>query len=270
MTAYVYDPNRNRTRQTDANGHVVTMEYDDLNRLKKTTQDPGGLNLVSETTAFDENGNPETFVDPNGQTTTNTYDELNRLKAKSYAFAPADTTLPWRYTASVDYAYDPNGNLKQTDEHVASGTSPPDTTTLTTTRIYDGLDRLKSETQPLPDGSSRTLAYTYFKNGSRKTVTDPAGSVTEYAYDGQNRLKTATTDATGSDPKTTTYTYEPDDLLKTVTYPNGVVATHGYDKADRLLSLVNAKDGAPISSYLYSGIHRPRDCRSPTMRTATA
>ena len=53
VTLHAYDENRNRTRQTDANGHVVAMEYDDLNRLRKTTQDPGGLALVSETTQFD-------------------------------------------------------------------------------------------------------------------------------------------------------------------------------------------------------------------------
>ena len=68
------------------------------------------------------------MVDPKGQTTTHTYDELNRLKTKSYAFAPGDSTRPWRYTASVDYGYDANGNLLQTDEHVASGPSPPNAT----------------------------------------------------------------------------------------------------------------------------------------------
>ena len=230
------------------------MEYDELNRLKKTTQDPGGLALVTETTRFDENGNPEVTVDPKGQTITITFDELNRLKSKAYAFAPADTARPWRYTESIEYGYDENGNLQQTEEHVASGSSPPDTT-LTTTRAYDGLDRLTSEIQPLPNGGTSTVEYSYFRNGTRKTVKDPGGSVTAYAYDGQNRLKTATTEATGAEPQTTTYTYEPDDLLKTVTYPNGVVATHGYDKADRLLSVVNAKGGTALSSYLYSGTH---------------
>jgi RHS repeat-associated protein len=260
VTAYRYDPNRNRIRQTDANGHVVTMEYDELNRLKKTVQDPpdagspSPLNLITEATRFDENGNPEVMVDPKGQTITSSYDELNRLKAKTYAFATADTTRPWRYTASVDYGYDANGNLLRTDEHVASGTSPPDTI-LTTTRIYDGVDRLKSETQPLPDGGSRTLGYSYFKNGTRQTVTDPDNRVTRYSYDGKNRLQTAVTDFGTPDAKTTGYSYWPDDLLKTVTYPNGVTATHAYDKADRLLSLTNAKAATVISSYEYSGLH---------------
>ena len=253
VTSYVYDEARNRIRQTDANGHVVTMEYDDLSRLKKTTQDPGNLNLVTETTLFDENGNPKVIVDPKGQTITNTYDELNRLTKKVHAFAAGDSTRPWRYTAFVDYAYDANGNLRQADERVASGTSPPDTT-LTTARVYDALDRLQTETQPFPDGGDRTVAYGYYKNGTRKTVTDPGGSVTHYTYDGRNRFATATT-GFGVAAKTTTYAYEPDDLLKTVSYPNGVVASHSYDKADRLLGIVNSKDAVALSSYQYSGIH---------------
>jgi RHS repeat-associated protein len=250
-TRHVYDEARNRILQTDANGHVVAMEYDELNRLKKTTQDPGGLNLVTDTVQFDENGNPLVVRDPKRQTITSTFDELNRLKTKSYAFAPGDATRPWRYTASIDYGYDENGNLLTTDEYVASGTDPPDTT-LTTTRTYDGLDRLKSETQPLADRSNRTVRYTYYRNGLRKTVTDPAETVTQYAYDGQNRLETATTGFGTADAQTTRYTYWPDDLLHTVTYPNGAVATHDYDKADRLLTLANARVATPVSSYTYS------------------
>ena len=130
-TQYRYDANRNRVRQTDADGHVVAMEYDELNRLRKTVQDPadGGsaspLVLVSETTRLDANGNPEEVVDAKGQKTTSTFDELNRLKSQAHAFAPGDTTRPWRHTVSVDYTYDASGNLLQSDEHVASGSDPP-------------------------------------------------------------------------------------------------------------------------------------------------
>ncbi len=254
VTTYEYDKSRNRTKQTDANDHVVEMAYDELNRMTLMRQDPGGLNLVT-LHKYDPNGNEEELTDPKGQKVLSTYDELNRLKAKTYTGLAAELPSLWRHTTGVVYSYDPNNNLVQVDESVASGTDPPGTPAqvLTTNRTYDELDRLSSETTPLPDGGTKLVAYSYHKNGTRKSVTDPpspgnaSGLTTTYSYDGQNRLETATTAA-----GTTSYTYFPDDLLKTVTYPNGVVATHGYDKADRLVSLLNGKVAQPpASSYAY-------------------
>ena len=147
------------------------MEYDELNRLTRTTQDPGGLALVSETVQFDENGNPLVVRDPKGQTITSTFDELNRLSSKSYAFAPDDPERPWRHTNKVEYSYDENGNVLRQDETVAGNVATPPPTAIV--RTYDQLDRLASETVLLPDIGSKTLAYAYWKNGVRKTTTDP-------------------------------------------------------------------------------------------------
>jgi YD repeat-containing protein len=246
--------NRNRIRQTDANTHVVRMDYDELNRLRFLRQDPDGLNLRTEH-RYDANGNETTLVDPKTQTVTNVYDELNRLKTRAYAALPSEVAGQWRHTTAIGYTYDANGNVTEVQDSVASGTDPP--VILTTTRVYDPLDRLTSETTPLtaslPPGPSdnRTVGYAYFNNGVRKTVTDPSGSVTEYAYDGQNRLQTATTAFGTPQAAATSYTYWPDDLLHTVTYPNGVVATNTYDAADRVASIVNAKAATTISSYAY-------------------
>jgi RHS repeat-associated protein len=249
VTTYAYDENRNRVKQTDANGNVVEMTYDRLDRLDLMTQNgaPEG-DLVTDH-GYDPNGNEVTLIDPKGQKVTNTYDELNRLKSKAYAFAPGDAYRPWRHTTGVSYTYDGNNNLQRADETVASGTDPP--ATLTTIRSYDDLDRLASETAPLPDGGIRPVAYTYYRNGTRETITDPAGLVTRYTYDGRNRLESATTAFGTPAAAATTYTYHPDDLLRTVDYANGVVATHVYDKADRLKSLAQTKDTATLSSYVY-------------------
>lgn len=253
VTQYAYDETRNRIRQTDARGNVVEMEYDELDRLEKTTQDPSGFAYVTEITRFDENGNPEEVVDPKGQTTTNTYDALNRLETTTYAFAPGDTTRPWRYTAGMNYDYDENDNLERVDEFVASGPDPPGPP-LTTLRAYDKLDRPKSETTTLPNGGTQTVGYAYNRNGTRETVTDPAGRATRYTYDGKNRLETVTTGFGTPEAATSTYHYYDDDLLELCTYPNGVVGAHTYDRADRLLGIINTSGPSIVSQYDYFGI----------------
>jgi RHS repeat-associated protein len=247
-TSYDYDPARNRIRQTDANHHGVEMTYDELGRVLTMTQDPGGLGLVTSH-AYDANGNERLLTDAKGQAVTSTYDELNRLKTKTYAFALGDEYRPWRHTTGIVYTYDANNSITEVQESVASGTDPP--VVLTTTRVFDDFDRLLSETSPLPDGGTRTVANTYFANGTRKTVTDPTGAVTAYTYDGRNRLATATTAVGTPQAALTTYSYFPDDLLKSVTYPSGVAATHGYDSADRLVSVANRQGATSISSYDY-------------------
>jgi YD repeat-containing protein len=169
VTSYQYDQNRNRVLQTDANGHEVRMTYDELDRMDALVQDPSGL-AFRTSHAYDANGNETVLTDPKGQTVTSTYDELNRLKTKAYAYPASDPVRPWRHTTSIAYAYDANGNVTRIEDSVASGTDPS-SALLVTTREYDDLDRLLSETSPLPDGGSRTVAYTYFANGTRKTVT---------------------------------------------------------------------------------------------------
>ena len=147
---------------------------------------------------------------------------------------------PWRHTTSKVYAYDENGNVTRHHGERGRHRRLARRSSLTG-RGYDTLDRITSDSQPLPDGGARPDQYTYYANGMRKTVTDPAGVVTQYTYDGQNRLKTATTSHGTPDAATTSYTYWPDGLLNEVTYPNTVKATHVYDKADRLRTVTNAR-----------------------------
>jgi YD repeat-containing protein len=205
------------------------MTYDELDRMDALVQDPSGFAFRTRH-EYDANGNETVLTDPKGQTVTSTYDELNRLKTKAYAYPASDPVRPWRHTTSIAYFYDANGNLSRVEDSVASGTDPP-SAPLVTTREYDDLDRLLSETSPCPTaGPGRWPTRTSRTARARPSPDLPRAS--SYTYDGQNRLATATT-AGG----VTTYAYYPDDLLRSVTYPSGVTATHAYDKADRLTSL---------------------------------
>ena len=86
-----------------------------------------------------------------------------------------------------------------------------------------------------PTAVSGLSTYTYFRNGTRQTLTDPAGLVTTYSYDGQNRLATVTTAAGLAQ-----YHISRTVCSRVSTLPNGVTATHRYDRADRVRSIVNA------------------------------
>jgi RHS repeat-associated protein len=254
VTRHTYDRNRNRRSQHDANGHVVEMTYDALGRLKTTIQHPTDtVTYTTEITRYDANGNVEELVDPKGQRVTSTYDELDRLKSRSYGFAPGDEARPWRYTSGMVYGYDANGNLTSVNESVAGGTDPP--LTRTTTRTFDDLDRMTSETTAQSGADPKAVSHGYYRNGTRQSVTDPEGRITCYTYDGQNRLSHTITECAPGDLSQgshTVQTYYPDDLVRTVEAANGVVATHTYDNADRTQSIVNAKAGTPVSSYAYT------------------
>jgi RHS repeat-associated protein len=246
VTTYKYDRNRNLIEQCDARGHVVVMEYDELNRLKKREQ-PGA---VITTYQYDANGNDTERVDPKGQKTTTTYDELNRETLREYALAVgASAPVSFGRTASIAREYDANGNLTEVSQVLvdAQGGSATRVATLT----YDDLDRLTSEAVPTATGTA-TVAYEYHANGTRSRVTDSVGGVTAYEYDGRNRLKEVRTGYGTANEALTTYAYWPDDLLKEVISPNGVKASSTYDQADRLTLLTNAKGAALVSSYAYT------------------
>jgi RHS repeat-associated protein len=121
-----------------------------------------------------------------------------------------------------------------------------------TSRTYDLLDRLETETVALEDGGSATVRYTYYNDGRRRTLTDAFGRVTFYEYDGRGNLKRVTANQGLPDQHVTSYEYWPDDLLRTITKPNGTVTSYEYDRADRLTSVVVRLDAAVLASFAYT------------------
>jgi len=218
VVTYGYDAVGNKTRLTDANGHVTTYQYDAVNRLTRVT-DPLAQATVY---GYDVVGNKTSLTDAKGQPTTYTYDALNRLTQITY---PGST---------VQYAYDA----------VSNRTTMTDTTG-TTTYVYDALNRLTSVTSP---GSSHTVSYTYDAVGNRTRITYPDGQQVTYAYDAANRLTTATDWAS----RVTGYSYDPVGNLTAVSYPNSTGASYTYDAANRLRQLTNTGPGGTISGFSYT------------------
>jgi len=152
---------------------------------------------------------------------------------------------------------------------------------------YDASNRLLSKT-PDPSFNAAPIAFTYFANGLRQTMSDVSGT-TSYSYDNRNRLMQKQTpfgtiaytyDSAGdllslkssniggvSDTYTydqlnrlstvtdasgaTTYAYDAVGNLQSFTYPNGVAHAYTYDTLNRLTQ-VGAAKSVPLSSYIYT------------------
>ncbi|MBW1928939.1 MAG: RHS domain-containing protein [Deltaproteobacteria bacterium] len=208
--AYTYDEAGNVVSETDEEGNVTTYEYDALNRLIKTTDPMGG---VIERT-YDDRGNLIQLKDANGNITTYEYDRNNRLTrvirpmgqetiyeydgagnrtavndAKGqrieYVYNEINRLVEVRCfeagdhqsaVKTVHFTYDKLGNIVGYDDGTTSGTY-----------TYDDLSRKVSETVNYGP-FSKTIGYTYYGNGLKKTFTDPSGTTYTYSFDENNRL----------------------------------------------------------------------------------
>ncbi|MBN1641209.1 MAG: RHS repeat protein [Anaerolineae bacterium] len=267
VSTYSYDPGGNRIGETDAAGNVTTYSYDPLNRLVMIsdalahtvtyTYDPVG-NLLSridslgrvwqfkydarnrcikgtspmghETVyAYDAVGNRVARLDPNGLHTAYSYDAVGRMVSA----ASLDGT-------SAGYVYDGVGNLLSMAH--TGGLNE------VTTRTYDALDRLVSET--IDYGPfTKTVSYAYDLAGNLLTLTDPDGRTIAYAYDAANRPVTVTDSAGG----VTALAYDLAGRQTEIRYPHGMRAAYGYDAAGQLESIVtyDATD-APVWEVAYA------------------
>ncbi len=150
----------------------------------------------------------------NGPTYFN-YDIWGRLTTRSAAAGlPEGTT--------VTYGRDGLGNE----------TSFTDGRNLTTSRTFDHLGRVKTET----DAAGGVVSYEYNAFGEVTKVTDARGNATTSTYDKLGRLLT-TTDALNN---VTSYTYNEFGEVRTVTR-GAAVTTFDYDRAGRVTRTTDAE-----------------------------
>ncbi|MEN6312661.1 MAG: S8 family serine peptidase [Clostridiaceae bacterium] len=300
-TGYTYDLNGNMLTQTDGNSKTTSFEYNAAGMLMRKI-DHGGkagsayIGAKTESYSYYANGNLLSVTDRNGTETIYTYDVFGRLLTQTAG------------TASISYTYDNNGNqlimadstgtttrVYDSQNRVTSKTVPVIGETIYT---YDGIETggMYSETTADPKGNTTkkvydkagrlanviagndTTTYTYYANGSQKSVEYTDGAKEEYTYDADGLVRTLTNkNADGTvmesysytydgahnqvskvDSKgTTVYSYDSLERLESTTEPNGRVTGYTFDKTgNRLTETVTIGTSAAITTYTYNEQNR--------------
>src|SRR5579884_2262329 len=218
---YTYDGFYRVLTLADGDKHKTTYTYNPAGFLASIKYPNGDTTKFIK---YDALGNVLTRVDGRDITTNYAHnDPENLLTNITY---PADTGH------SVTFGYDAYGRRTG----IADGTG---------VQIigYDDNDLVTGVQTTYNGLPAQVIAYGYYPNASRQSMTTPAGSFA-YLYDGNGLLHSLT------NPFNETTTWQPTDnrLVGTVTLPDGVTSTYSYDPRNRISSLVNATSGGSVLS----------------------
>jgi RHS repeat-associated protein len=228
-----YDLAGNVTTTTDAEGRVTAFEYDNINRLVRTTlphpDSTATANGPVTEQVYDSAGNITMVIDSLGRVTTRSFDRLNRLLTET--LPDPDLLHSGLVAAAVTYTRDDVGNVIESTDHLGR----------TTVSEYDNLNRLKKTTLPDPDGAgyqtSPELTTIYDDGGNLVSSTDANGNTTTFEYDALNRLtKEILPNAFVGDriaAPETTYKYDLNGNLKKVIDAAGRIVSYDYDALNR-------------------------------------
>jgi RHS repeat-associated protein len=249
-TTFDYSPNGNPTSQTvkrtNALGQLETItttsEFDNLNRLTKTTYADGTFTR----TEYNTIGQQAATVDQAGNRTEFEYDSLGRQIKTTYAdgkFEESTFDAEGRRLTSKDrsgkvtnYGYDVLGRLKKTT--YSDGTF--------TTTNYDEIGQVLNST----DAKGNTTTYQYDELGRRKKVINALNQTTEFTYD-ENGNQLAMKDALNH---STSYVY---DALNRRTRTNFADSSFTETTFDELGRRIAEKDQAgKITQFVYDSLGR--------------
>jgi RHS repeat-associated protein len=268
ITRYTYDANGNKLGQTQtrtgSSGSetlVTSYQYDNLNRLVKTTYPDGSTTQIQHNAI----GKQSVTTDQLGRQTSYQYDLMGRLIQTMY---PDNTTESSTYDAEGDritstdrgarttsYVYDALKRLTQTTYADATSTSTTYDAAGEVTAVKDArgnstqykFDTAGRRTQVI-DALAHTTTFAYDKVGNQVSMTDANNNTTQYQYDGNNR-RTAVVypDATVD---TTAY----DNLGRTISKTDQAnrITQYAYDKLGRLIQVTDA--ASQLTTYAYDEV----------------
>ncbi len=228
-TDFDYDDNELLASETrtdrDSTQRVTSFQYDDANRLWKTTA-PGAA--TPEIRLYWPDGKLESVESPEGRTTSYAYDDAGELETlvEPNGNEAGATASDWTWT----YGYDDAGN-RISESHPDGGTR---------TIAYDALDRPTQWTDEIDGTHSRSTSVEYDADSNITKRTDGLGNFATYGYDKLNRLTSYKDERQlAGDPWT--YTYYPTGELKCVTSPKGFVTNYGIDDDGRTTSMIDPR-----------------------------
>lgn len=220
VTNTYYSESRLLETQTDANGNVTRLEYDDYNRLyrryypSKTIaghHNPNDYNQYG----YDLNGNMNVERKRNGKTISYTYDNNNRLIKKDLA----DNT----YSRDLVYDYDLRGLTLYVRHDSATG--------LGVVNTFDGFGRQSDSLINMDGTNRRIIGYQYDDNGNRERVTHPDGTYFTYGFDGLNRVNSL---KHGDTTQLLSVGYGADGRRSGITRTGGATTSYDFDDLLRL------------------------------------
>lgn len=261
MTARVLPDNGSGHRRRDE--YVYHVVPPQTGYLQQTIVDAGNLSLTT-TYEYDAVGNVVRTIDPRGHDTLYDVNSLNQVVRETSREVTDGSGIRYR----EDTFYDANDNVARVDveNRDDQGVLQPNAY-LTTSHVFDALDRRTRTVREVDPGHDVVTEYAYDANDNRSLVRygeatngrqprntlstsyderdlvfrliraagDPGQSSVQYDYDGDGNRR-ATREGLEASPRVTTFTYDGYDRLKSSTDPMGNVTTHTYDANHNRLS----------------------------------
>ena len=166
----IFDPLGRKTQSTDSGGRITAFTYTQNDTYRSLGPAPNGENAKRSNYEYDGLGRMTSVC------------EVTTLPGNGMC---GQTSLYTGYLTK--YSYDTNNNLTGVTQNAQSASSQ------SRTYVYDGLNRMISESNP--ETSNATTTYTYDADSTCGTSkgdvvkkVDPEGDTTCYAYDALHRM----------------------------------------------------------------------------------